>query len=169
MQTPLPCTPTAPLFDSADDYLAAAQRLSGWSVTRIEPLYSVAHHLYEQARHDDALRLFAILVTLDPYDPRFQKGMGACKQMQQQPDDAMRHYALATLLDMTDPQPLLHWAECLLSLGQRDEALEKLGFALGHVESFPRHAHFGPRVRGLIALLDAATQQSAPQSAPQAS
>ncbi|NKI94068.1 hypothetical protein [Rhizobacter sp. SG703] len=164
MPTALSCTPPAPLFESADDYLAAAQRLSGWSVAAIEPMYSVAHHLYGQARHDDALRLFAILVTLDPYDPRFQKGMGACKQMQQQPGAAMQHYALATMLDMTDPQPLLHWAECLLSLGQRDDALEKLGFALGHVESFPRHAHFGPRVRGLIGLLQAAPARGAPQA-----
>ena len=164
MQTHLPSTPPAHLFDSADDCLAAAQRLSGWSVASIEPMYSVAHHLYGQARHDDALRMFAILVTLDPYDPRFQKGMGACKQMQQQPNDAMRHYALATLLDMTDPQPLLHWAECLLSLGKRDEALEKLGFALGHVEAFPRHAHLGPRVRGLIALLGAGPPQGASQA-----
>jgi type III secretion system low calcium response chaperone LcrH/SycD len=154
----------SPLFASVDDCLDQARRISGWPVSSIEPLYTVAHHLFGQARYDDALRLFAILVTLNACDARFQNGMGACKQMQHRLDEAMQHYAVATLLDMTDPQPLLHWAECLLSLGQRGEALEKLHFALGHVEAFPRHASLGPRVRGLIALLDEAHPRAPAQA-----
>lgn len=139
-----------------EDLLRGGRALSGLPRDSAEALYALAHQLYRQARYVEASRLFAFLVTLNAFDRRFHMGLGASKQMQRHHREALHHYAVASLLDTADPMPLLHSAECFLSIGQRTEARERLRLALGQAEDGSRHAHAAPRVRALIELLDSA-------------
>lgn len=91
-----------------------------------ESLYAMGFGLYSQAHYADALKIFALLVTLKGLEPRFLKGLAACLQMTDQPAEAIRHYATAIMLDVDDPAPLLHTAECLLMLGHVEHASECL-------------------------------------------
>lgn len=152
---PIPPAETLPPLRPQDDPALSLQAVSGFPLSSAESLYALAHHLYRQGRYVQALSPFACLVTLNPYDVRFHQGLGACKQMLRRHEEALRHYGVASMLDLTDPAPLLHAAECLLALGRRADARQRLELALGQLKAYPRHAACAPRVRGLLALLAA--------------
>ena len=65
-----------------------------------------------------------LLVTHDPWEPRFQFAYGLALQQLGQYEAAAHHYAQALLMDATDAGCILRIGECLEAQGLAQEAEE---------------------------------------------
>jgi len=95
----------------------------------IEVLYAAAYGLYETGDCERAEPLFRQLVVSKPLDLRHWTGLGAVLQMQAKYDEALTAWSMAALVDTLDATPHFFAAECLLALGQADEALKAIAEA----------------------------------------
>ncbi|MDR2892604.1 MAG: SycD/LcrH family type III secretion system chaperone [Deltaproteobacteria bacterium] len=96
----------------------------------MEALYSVTYNVYMAGKYDEAMRLFGVLSLLDPTDYRFVFGGASCLQMLGEYMMASMYFQLAGGLDEEAPAPMLHTAECLLALKDRDGAKTALALVL---------------------------------------
>jgi type III secretion system low calcium response chaperone LcrH/SycD len=144
------------------EYLSCGETLAealGCSVKTQEGLYYLAYTFYNQAKYDDAMRVFAYLMTANHVDRRYHSGFGACLHMQQRYREALRHYAAASMLDLTDPGPVMHSAECYLALGDKAQARSSLAYALAQARAHERHHGFVPRLEAMLAFIDSEQQE----------
>jgi type III secretion system low calcium response chaperone LcrH/SycD len=159
-------------------YLMSGQTLStvlGHSLKAQEALYHLAYTLYGQAKYEEAMRMFAYLLTLNHVDRRFFSGLAACLQMQRRYQDALKYHGMASMLDLTDPEPVIHSAECHLALGDRAQARTALAYALDQARGHAVHHAFVPRLEAMRTFLDNepaagssnATGGAAPANTPQ--
>lgn len=129
-----------PLSES-DERLAGivAKVLTGETIMRaelglddndMEALYAVTYNIYMSGKYHEAMRLFGVLSLLDPSDYRFVFGGASCLQMTGEYMLASVYFQLAGGLDEEHPAPMLHTAECLLALKDRDGARTSLELAL---------------------------------------
>jgi len=89
----------------------------------MEELYAEAYTLYADDEFKAASNGFRFLIILDPYQPRFWMGLGACLQLLQRFEKALQAYAVVTLLDHTNPAPHLYAHDCYKAIGNEKEAL----------------------------------------------
>lgn len=97
------------------------------SHTQLDSLYSVAFNLYQTNRHQDAEKVFRMLVFCDHLNVKYQLGLGACRQAMGEYQLAAETYSMATLIDAFDPKLAFHSGECHLALG--DLARAEAGFS----------------------------------------
>ena len=57
-------------------------------------------------------------------------------------------------MDMGDPGPTFHSCECLLALGQTDDARQGLNLVIAQCEGQEEYAPMQTRAEALLALLD---------------
>lgn len=96
----------------------------------MEAIYAVTYNLYSTGKYMDAARLFGLLTMLNPYEYRFIFGGASCMQMLGEYTLASMYFQLAAGLEEENPAPMLHTAECLLILKDRDGAKAALEFAV---------------------------------------
>ncbi len=94
-----------------------------------ETLYATAYSLYEQGDFTAAGNLFTYLVLNAPFCDRSWRGLAATRQMQQDYQGSLHAWALTAILQEKDPLPHFHAAECYLSIGNNEEALNALNAA----------------------------------------
>lgn len=118
-----------------------------------EAAYAVGHRFYRQARYEDALRIFALLVMRNNLERRFICALAACLQMLGRHESAIQHYLNAAMMDPDDPVVLLQTCECLIAIGRVAQAREGLILVL---ELSRDEAHESIRKKGeaLIELID---------------
>lgn len=90
----------------------------------LEVLYAVAYDHLAEGRARDAVEDLLLLVTHDPWEPRFQFAYGLALQQMGQYEAAAHHYAQALLMDATDAGCILRIGECLEAQGLAQEAEE---------------------------------------------
>ncbi len=143
------------LGDIITDALLAGEPLGGLrgiDHDGFESLYALGHGLYQQARYEDAIRIFGYLSLHDHMEPRFILALGASLQMAGRREEAVRVYTVAVVLDPADPVPTFHLAECLSALDRVPEALESLEMVLAQCEP-GRHDALRARVEGMAVSL----------------
>lgn len=140
--------------------------LLGVSRQSQEQLYLLAHRLYGQAKYGEAGHIFSLLTTANHLDRRFSLGCAACAHMERRHNDALGYYGIAFLLDMTDPEPPIYMAENLLALGDRAKARQMLDYGLVQAQHHARHQAHVPRLKALLALLDAHAETDPGQAPP---
>jgi type III secretion system low calcium response chaperone LcrH/SycD len=96
----------------------------------LEAIYAVAYNVYASGKYGEAVKLFGILSLLDPADYRFVFGGASSFQMMGEYLAASVYFQLAGGLDPANPAPMLHTAECLLALKDREGAKAALDHAL---------------------------------------
>ena len=96
----------------------------------MEALYALCHNLYQAGKYEDAVKMFGLLSLLDPTDYRFVFGGASALRMLDQHMAAAMYFQLAAGLNVEDPAPMLHTAESLLAIGDRDGAKAALEQAL---------------------------------------
>jgi type III secretion system low calcium response chaperone LcrH/SycD len=131
-----------------------------------EQLYEFAHRLYGQAKYGEAEQVFSLLTTANHMDRRFSLGAAACAHMQRHHADAAGYYGVAMMLDMSDPEPPIYMAENLLAMGDREKARHVLDHGLQQAQQHARHQAHVPRLKALLALLDAASGPPADSPTP---
>jgi len=119
-----------------------------------EAVYALGHSFYVQARYFDALKAFGFLVMNNPLERKYVNAYASCQQMRKEFDDALAFYSLASVMDIADPRPTFHSAECLISLGRIEEAIEALGIVVSQCEA-PQLAALKSRAEALLDLLKA--------------
>lgn len=100
-----------------------------WSKEEQEAIYASAFSLYQKGSYAEAAEFFTSLVICDPYGEKYWRGLASSRQMEGKYVDSLRAWSLSSLLAARDPWPHFHAAECLLSLGNKEEAKKALNEA----------------------------------------
>ena len=103
----------------------------------IEAIYAVTYNVYTSGKYQEAMKLFGVLSLLDPMDYRFVFGGASCLQMMGEYPTASLYFQLAGGLDTENPAPMLHTAECLLAIKDRDGAKAALKQAMERAGTKP--------------------------------
>lgn len=102
----------------------------GFDEKDVEVLYNLGYTEYQQQKYAEAAITFSFLCQVEHRDARFWMGLGGAWQMLQNYPGAAAAYSMAADCDPPDPKAPLHGAECLLALGQVEEALDALDQAI---------------------------------------
>ncbi|NIZ03776.1 SycD/LcrH family type III secretion system chaperone [Thalassospira lucentensis] len=123
-------TMTQELFDNKSTIAA----LRGMGEDELEAIYTLGFNAYSQGKYHDAAQTFSMLSVYNHLEPKYHKGLGACCQMLQMFPEAIQSYGAALTLAPLDADPKLHIAECLIAIGEIDDAKEMLAYVLEEVE-----------------------------------
>lgn len=118
-----------------------------------EVLYALGHSLYSQGRYTDAMKAFGYLVVHNHLEKRFMNAFASSLQMIKSYEEAIKYYSLTSVMDMGDPGPTFHSCECLLALGQADDARQGLVLVIAQCEDQEQYAPMKTRAEALLALL----------------
>jgi type III secretion system low calcium response chaperone LcrH/SycD len=118
-----------------------------------EVLYALGHSLYSQGRYSDAMKAFGFLVMHNHLEKRFVNAFAASLQMIKSYEEAIKYYTLTSVMDMSDPVPTFHTCECMIALGNVEDARQGLEMVVGQCRK-PTHATLKERAQALLALLD---------------
>ena len=132
-----------------------------------DTLYGIAYLKYQQAKYDDAKRIFAILMTINHMDRRLLMGFGACLQMQRIHKEALEFYGAASILDLTDPEPVMRCVECHLALGDVAVARTGLEYGLAQARAHTEHNAWVDRFETMLGFLNNAAATVTPAAATQ--
>ena len=124
--------------------------LYGLAADELEALYSVGLGQYNQARWDEAQKVFGQLVTLRHGEPRYLNALAATHQMRGEHAKAVHYYGLSQLLAPKDPAPTFHTAH---SLGLVDDAVEALQIVLRQCDGDTGKAALAQRAQALLDLV----------------
>ena len=112
-----------------DRVKVATTPLREFSAKDLETIYISAYHLYQKGNYSKAAELFLQLITANPYEQNFWKGLASCYQMQSAWDPALHAWAMCALLNPSDPYPHYHAAECLYAKKDPSEAMKAIAKA----------------------------------------
>jgi type III secretion system low calcium response chaperone LcrH/SycD len=108
--------------------------LSARDVKRLEgrdqvAVYAAAYTHYQTGDYLQAGDLFTQLIFSNPFQEKFWRGLAAARQLENKYEEALHAWGLVALLQESDPISHFHAAECLVSLGNKEEALKALNHA----------------------------------------
>ena len=113
---------------------------------QIETLYAAGFGLYEVGDYAGACLLFTRLILQDPLQPRFWQALASTKQMNCEYEASLRAWSMLGYLEPENGDVHFHAAECLISLGQKEDALKALNLAENRLNK--EHIHYN-RVQAL--------------------
>ncbi len=82
----------------------------------LEGIYTQAYLFYNKGDFKDAAYLFVILMMLDPMEPKYALGSGACLHRLGKYEKAAQVYLLSSSRDPQNPLPHFHAADCYIKL-----------------------------------------------------
>lgn len=123
-----------------------------YSNNELEAAYTLGYSLYQQEHYDEALRIFAFLVTNDHLNREYLMAFASCSQMLKKYQEAIEIYTMASIMDMSDPLPTFRTAECMIAVGMIDEAQEALNFVIEQSKS-PELMPLRQRAEAILKLL----------------
>jgi len=106
-----------------------------YTQSELEAAYTLGYSLYQQEHYDEALRIFAFLVTNDHLNREYLMAFASCSQMLKKFQAAIEIYTMASVMDMSDPTPTFRTAECMIAIGMINEAEEALNFVIEQSKS----------------------------------
>lgn len=101
------------------------------SEKRINDLHSMAYIYYQNHYYLEADSCFRLLVTINPQESKFWKGLGACLQMKKNYEGALNCYRCAQSLLKEKPNSYLylHIADCHFAMKNLQEGFLALELA----------------------------------------
>ncbi|HPE85288.1 MAG: SycD/LcrH family type III secretion system chaperone [Chlamydiia bacterium] len=84
-------------------------------------LYSLAFGLYQNGDYEKASEIFQQLVFSKPFEPKHWQGLASVLQMQSNYQNALQAWTMAAMM-LDTAEPHFHAAECLTSLGNKEQA-----------------------------------------------
>jgi type III secretion system low calcium response chaperone LcrH/SycD len=147
---------TSRLFSKFVSDLEGLDSSKRFSRDELEAVYALAHNLFSSGKFDEALKYFAFLTLYAPTDPKYLLGLAASQQMARQYEAAIQTYSFLTLLDPSDPGPTLRIGECLMMLGQANDARDSFKMVIAMGNASGKHSPLKARAEGLLGALDQA-------------
>jgi type III secretion system low calcium response chaperone LcrH/SycD len=151
----MPNTLTGPVGRLVEE-LEGLESSKRFTEEQLETVYALGHSLYASGKYEEALRYFAFLTLYRPIDAKFLRGLAATQQMAKQYEAAIQVYSFLTLLDPHDPTPTLRIGECLMMMGETEQAREAFSMVADLARLGGADAPLGTRAKGLIDVLDKA-------------
>lgn len=133
----------------------------GLEERELEAVYALALNQYQQGRYADAIRLFAFITFHDPSNMKAFKGLGSSLQMLGRFREALIFLGMAIVDDDSDMQIAVQVAECLLHIGQRENAIALLKRIEREIDRHGGTDYTQRKVTGLMALMAAAPSAAA--------
>lgn len=138
----------APFPQSLDDYLKdfipnhlfksqTLQEAYDLSDNDLETLYKEAYEKYNQEEYESSTELFRLLVSLNPFIPKFWLGLGANQQMQEFYHEALHSYAALACIDSENAYAHFYAYECYVALHDQEDARKALELAYKRAKSQP--------------------------------
>jgi len=134
--------------------------IHGLNPQDLEAIYSVAFNLYNNAKFDEALKVFKFLCLHDHFSQKFWMGMAATQQMLKKYREAATSYGYAYILDSNNPRAPLHAADCFMAYGNLKDAESALNLVLELTEDKPEHDALRQRANILLAAIKTKTPAS---------
>jgi type III secretion system low calcium response chaperone LcrH/SycD len=107
----------------------ASSPLRDFSSSDLETIYISAYHFYQKGNYAKSCELFLQLISSNPYEGNFWKGLASCYQMQSAWEQALHGWAMLALLCPNDPFAHYHAAECLFAMKNFTETRKAIGKA----------------------------------------
>ena len=120
---------------------------------QLDLVYSAAHELYAQGRHQEALKAFGVLAGLDPSQGRFHHAVATCLHRLGRYRDAAMCYLFLQAIEPDGVEPLFRLAECALAEGEPDSAVGLLESVLSLSGAGEADARWKTRSQALLTLL----------------
>jgi type III secretion system low calcium response chaperone LcrH/SycD len=98
-------------------------------------LYSAAYACYDAGDYEKADELFNALTQSAPFEEGHWRGLASTRQMLSDYEGSLHAWSIVALLNTGDPYVHFHAGECLLSLGNRQEAAKALDMAEARLNS----------------------------------
>lgn len=98
--------------------------IKGISDEELEAVYAEAYHQLAEGRPHDAVEDLMLLVSHNPWEPRYQQAYGLALQLLGQYEAAAQHYGQALLMDATHAGCVMRIGECLEAQGDATAAEE---------------------------------------------
>lgn len=95
----------------------------GMNAEGIQEIYRQGYNAFQAENYDQAENLFLSLVMLDFKNIDYQLALGAAYETQEKYENALAMYMLAMMTGKDSPAILYRTAKCLLSMGNKTEAL----------------------------------------------
>jgi type III secretion system low calcium response chaperone LcrH/SycD len=118
-----------------------------------QAIYALAYQSVAQARFDEAYRYFSLLTLYKPTDVAYLGGLALTYKMLKRYQAALSVYSFMAAIDAPEPQHSLSIAECLLLMGEYDEARITLDRVARYCQSHAGHAKAGNRAAALASML----------------
>ncbi len=120
---------------------------------QLDLVYSAAHQLYAQGRHQEALKAFGVLAGLDPSQGRFHHAVATCLQRLGRYRDASMCYLFLQVIEPDGVEPLFRLAECALAEGEAGSAIGLLESVVNLPGAGESDASWKTRSQALLTLL----------------
>lgn len=118
-----------------------------------QALYALAYREYGQARHEEALRYFQLLLVYRATDPVYLLGLALCLQRLRRYEHAEAAYSALTLLEPREPSYRLALAECQLLRHEHGVARQTLEIVTTLCAESGAHEQVLARAQAMLQLL----------------
>lgn len=134
---------------------ATVAQTRGITADECEAMYTYGHSLYGQGKYEEALKIFARLVTYKHMESRYQMALASAMQMTGRYEEALQQYIVVTVMRLDDPVPVFHSAQCQLALGQTEKARDSLELLINTMCEPGVHDVIKARAEALLKTLEA--------------
>lgn len=119
----------------------------GMNSSMVEGIYGHAYRMYNSGQYKEASTLFRLLVMLDPTEPKYMLGMGACQHMAKEYSGAITTYMMVGMIDPANPIPHYHASDCYAKLGVIAASIEELKQTIELCGDQPQYAMIKDRAQ----------------------
>lgn len=170
----MPVTTTAPTGRLAALVMDLKRKLEALPHTRkltdadVEAIYTLAYREFSQARYEEALHHFQLLLVYRPTHKVYLLGAALCLQRLRRYELAMAAYVALRYLDPQQPRHTLALAECQLLAHEHGAARDTLERAIEFCNDNAGHDTVRDRARAMLELMNPRHEPAHhPQSQPQ--
>lgn len=116
---------------------ASIKKVAAISDEKEEGIYGQAYLMYKTGRYMESAEIFRLLITINPKEPKYMMGLGACFHMMKEYPSAISTYTMATALDIYSPIAHFHLSDCYIQVGDPISAESALKTAIERAGSKP--------------------------------
>lgn len=144
-----------PKLKELETYFTNLLKENGHNVEELMPtfsddvkkgMYALAYYSYENGKYKEAVDIFRVMTLIEPQNPKYWLGLGAALQMLKEYSKALQAYAAAASIDTENPFHHYHAGECLLAMGQKQDAFEALESAEAAAKEESENHNLIPRI-----------------------
>ncbi len=129
------------------------------SSEELEEIYRRGLEDYQQSHLEQAMASFGYLVLHQPWDRRFHLAFASTLHWAGDYQRALTFYSYALAMDACDPASSFRMAQCLVSLGDENSAIEALQLAIKQSYSKPEYRETGELAQSLLDQLNGVTKE----------
>jgi type III secretion system low calcium response chaperone LcrH/SycD len=118
-----------------------------------EAVYSLAYREFGQARYEEALRYFQLLLIYRPTAKTYLLGAALCLQRLRRYEPAILVFSALGVVDAAEPSHTLAVAECQLLCHKREEARQTLGLVIDFCRASAAHEKVLARAQAMLELM----------------